>query len=105
MIKRKTSEYSPLVGYTRNDLLYQWTAGRGVNIASDMKLSQFDLISTPTGNETVRLNHGKKEFTHTFRLFSFFLSGSFPSNLNQPKTTKSRLALFDIYSSLFDVSD
>ena len=25
-----------------------------------MKLSQFDLISTPTGNETVNLNHGKK---------------------------------------------
>ena len=55
----KTSDYSCLVGYTRSDLLYQWTAGRGVNIASDMKLSQFDLISTPTGNETVRLNHGK----------------------------------------------
>ena len=63
LIKRQTSEYSPLVGYTRNDLLYQWTAGRGVNIASDMKLSQFDLISTPTGNETVRLNHGKKNLT------------------------------------------
>ena len=26
---------------------------------SDMKLSQFDLISTPTGNETVSLNHGE----------------------------------------------
>ena len=49
---------SSLVGYSASDLMYQWTAGRGVNIASDMKLSQFDLISTPTGNETVRLNHG-----------------------------------------------
>ena len=29
----------------------------------------------------------------------------FQSNLNKPKMTKSRLALFDIYSSLFDVSD
>ena len=47
------------VGYNSNDLIYQWTAGRGVNIASDMKLSQFDLISTPTGNETHFLNHGE----------------------------------------------
>ena len=38
---------------------YQWTTGRGVNIASDMKLSQFDLISTPTGNETTFLNNGE----------------------------------------------
>ena len=67
-----------------------------------MKLSQFDLISTPTGNETVRLNHGKNR---TYIYSDFSLSASFPSNLNQPKTTKSRLALFDIYSSLFDVSD
>ena len=29
-----------LVGYTTADVVYQWTAGRGVNIASDMKLSQ-----------------------------------------------------------------
>ena len=28
------------VGYTTADVVYQWTAGRGVNIASDMKLSQ-----------------------------------------------------------------
>ena len=28
------------VGYTTADVMYQWTAGRGVNIASDMKLSQ-----------------------------------------------------------------
>ena len=73
------------VGYTTADVVYQWTAGRGVNIASDMKLSQvwslhhfiiislwskpaikwtypfcsqFDLISSPTGNETTHLNHG-----------------------------------------------
>jgi hypothetical protein len=47
-----------LVGYTSDDLLYKWTTGRGVNIASDMKLSQFDLISTPTGNETTLRNRG-----------------------------------------------
>eukprot|EP00095_Tigriopus_kingsejongensis_P011181 maker-scaffold456_size166325-snap-gene-0.27 protein:Tk11181 transcript:maker-scaffold456_size166325-snap-gene-0.27-mRNA-1 annotation:"gaba-gated ion channel grd isoform x2" len=46
-------------GYTINDVIYQWTAGRGVNIASDMKLSQFDLISTPTGNSTTFLNKGQ----------------------------------------------
>ena len=49
-----------LVAYTNSDLTYQWTAGRGVTIASDMKLSQFDLISTPTGNETMTINHGKR---------------------------------------------
>ena len=32
---------------------------RGVNIASDMKLSQFDLISTPTGNETTHKGKGQ----------------------------------------------
>merc|ERR1719422_2630624 len=45
-------------GYTAEDLIYQWTTGRGVNIASDMKLSQFDLISTPTGNETTTRSKG-----------------------------------------------
>ncbi len=56
------------VGYNKEEVYYQWTSGRGVNIASDMKLSQFDLISTPTGNETVFLNRGKKSIeycTHT----------------------------------------
>ena len=48
------------VGYTIKDLVYQWTSGRGVNIASDMKLSQFDLISTPTGNISTFLNKGKE---------------------------------------------
>ena len=64
------------VGYTSDDVSYRWTTGRGVNIArwqqsllssdtnnnqhcSDMKLSQFDLISTPTGNETTLRSKGK----------------------------------------------
>ena len=47
------------VGYTSDDVSYRWTTGRGVNIASDMKLSQFDLISTPTGNETTTRSKGK----------------------------------------------
>jgi hypothetical protein len=53
-----------LVGYTSDDLLYKWTTGRGVNIASDMKLSQFDLISTPTGNETTLRNRGTATRNH-----------------------------------------
>ena len=48
-----------LVGYSKDDVEYRWTKGRGVNIASDMKLSQFDLIKTPTGNATIEVNKGK----------------------------------------------
>ena len=62
------------VGYASSDLTYQWTAGRGVNIASDMKLSQFDLISTPTGNETMYLNHGEED-DNIFHHFVSFCSG------------------------------
>ena len=47
------------VGYSDGDVLYRWTKGRGVNIASDMKLSQFDLIKTPTGNRTMAMNKSK----------------------------------------------
>lgn len=49
------------VGYTKAEVFYQWTSGRGVNIASDMKLSQFDLISTPTGNGTFAINRGQQK--------------------------------------------
>jgi hypothetical protein len=58
-----------LVGYTSDDLLYKWTTGRGVNIASDMKLSQFDLISTPTGNETTLRNRGTATRNHVKQVF------------------------------------
>ena len=62
VLKTKNFKYYPVfyvpVGYTKDDVSYQWTTGRGVNIASDMKLSQFDLISTPTGNETTNINKG-----------------------------------------------
>ena len=52
----------PLIldGYTTVDVFYKWTTGRGVNIAHDMKMSQFDLISTPTHNDTFFLNNGGK---------------------------------------------
>ena len=65
------------VGYTTADVVYQWTAGRGVNIASDMKLSQFDLIKTPTGNATIEVNKGKT-FFDDFRLINPFLSQKLP---------------------------
>ena len=57
------------VGYTSQDISYNWTTGRGVNIASDMKLSQFDLIATPTGNETTERSKG----TYSTLLVSFHL--------------------------------
>ena len=38
-----------------------------------MKLSQFDLISTPTGNETVTLNHGETFLAAFTRLISINL--------------------------------
>ena len=57
------------VGYTSQDVSYNWTTGRGVNIASDMKLSQFDLIATPTGNETTERSKG----TYSTLLVSFHL--------------------------------
>merc|ERR1719219_1396479 len=56
-------------GYTDQDVSYNWTTGRGVNIASDMKLSQFDLIATPTGNETTERSKG----TYSTLLVSFHL--------------------------------
>lgn len=47
------------VGYTNKDVVYKWNPNRKVVIASDMKMSQFDLISAPTGNETGDLKKGK----------------------------------------------
>ncbi|CAG9835258.1 unnamed protein product [Diabrotica balteata] len=39
-------------GYTKKDVLYRWNYARQVAIADDMKLSQFDLIGTPSGNNS-----------------------------------------------------
>ncbi|XP_050299183.1 gamma-aminobutyric acid receptor alpha-like isoform X2 [Anthonomus grandis grandis] len=39
-------------GYTNKDVIYTWNSARQVAIAEDMKLSQFDLIDTPAGNQT-----------------------------------------------------
>ena len=52
-------EYIFPVGYSLDDVVFAWT-GHGVNTDRDMKLSQFDLIRTPTGNGTK--NQNKSEF-------------------------------------------
>ncbi|XP_048522399.1 gamma-aminobutyric acid receptor alpha-like [Dendroctonus ponderosae] len=39
-------------GYTKKDVIYRWNNARQVAIAEDMKLSQFDLIDTPAGNQS-----------------------------------------------------
>ncbi len=48
-----------LVGYTTQDVIYRWNAFRTVDIAPDMKMSQFDLISTPSGNSTDNMKSGE----------------------------------------------
>jgi hypothetical protein len=47
------------VGYTTNDVVYRWNVARKVDIAVDMKLSQFDLIATPSANQTDALQSGR----------------------------------------------
>ena len=46
------------VGYTTRDVIYRWNSNRTVAIATDMKMSQFDLISTPAGNSTDKMKSG-----------------------------------------------
>ena len=53
-------------GYMTKDIIYEWDKEyfpneeneSGVSIASNMKLSQFDLIETPIDNATLRVNKG-----------------------------------------------
>lgn len=59
-----------LVGYTKNDVLYRWNAARQVAIAPDMKLSQFDLIGTPAGNQTYLISSKNKEVAQKQTQFS-----------------------------------
>ncbi|GFU53517.1 transposable element Tcb2 transposase [Trichonephila clavipes] len=42
--------YSYAIGYSDRDIQYKWNPARSVVIASDMKLSMFDVTDTPTGN-------------------------------------------------------
>jgi gamma-aminobutyric acid receptor subunit alpha len=40
-------------------VLYRWNTARQVAIAEDMKLSQFDLIETPSANQTDVMQSGR----------------------------------------------
>jgi hypothetical protein len=48
-------------GYGINDVLYFWTHGpdNSIKMASDMTLSQFDLVGFPADNETAKRPGGK----------------------------------------------
>ncbi|XP_047111610.1 gamma-aminobutyric acid receptor alpha-like [Schistocerca piceifrons] len=56
-------------GYTTTDVVYRWNRQRTVAIAEDMKLSQFDLIATPSANQTDVLKSGE----YSMLLVSFHL--------------------------------
>nr|CAD7574616.1 unnamed protein product [Timema californicum] len=56
-------------GYTVGDVVYRWNKARQVAIAEDMKLSQFDLIATPSANQTDQLKSGE----YSMLLVSFHL--------------------------------
>ncbi|CAG9854553.1 unnamed protein product [Phyllotreta striolata] len=61
-------------GYTKQDLIYRWNTARRVAIADDMKLSQFDLIATPAGNNTINIFNGeKKSVEYSMLLVDFHL--------------------------------
>ena len=62
------------VGYTTNDVVYRWNKARQVAIAEDMKLSQFDLIATPSANQTDILQSGRTDVAIcTFCKYSMFI--------------------------------
>ncbi|XP_073998033.1 gamma-aminobutyric acid type A receptor subunit Grd isoform X2 [Rhodnius prolixus] len=56
-------------GYTVRDVVYRWKIKKQVDIADDMKLSQFDLIGTPSANQTDQLKSGR----YSMLLVSFHL--------------------------------
>ena len=59
------------VGYTTADVVYQWTAGRGVNIASDMKLSQVSFSTLG----------GQLCFCFKLSFLSLFVTSSLPKKI------------------------
>ena len=59
------------VGYTTADVVYQWTAGRGVNIASDMKLSQVSFS----------ISGGQHCFCFKLSFLSLFVTSSLPKKI------------------------
>ncbi|XP_046993798.1 gamma-aminobutyric acid receptor alpha-like [Schistocerca americana] len=61
-------------GYTTTDVVYRWNRQRTVAIAEDMKLSQFDLIATPSANQTdVLKSQDSLESEYSMLLVSFHL--------------------------------
>lgn len=46
------------VAYTQSEAVYRWNEDRQIVIASGMKMSQFDLVSTPVSNYTAKFKHG-----------------------------------------------
>ena len=59
-------------GYGTEDVRYIWTHGNddSIKMASDMTLSQFDLIGFPAGNETLRSPSGNSYNTIQLLLLS-----------------------------------
>ncbi|KAH9383455.1 hypothetical protein HPB48_024964 [Haemaphysalis longicornis] len=57
-------------GYPAKDVMFRWNPKRRVVIASDMKLNQFDLVRTPTDNQS---DYSRKEGPFAMLLVSFQL--------------------------------
>ncbi|EEC13800.1 gamma-aminobutyric acid receptor, putative, partial [Ixodes scapularis] len=57
-------------GYPAKDVMFRWNPKRRVVIASDMKLNQFDLVQTPTDNQS---DFSRKEGPFAMLLVNFQL--------------------------------
>ncbi|XP_074650714.1 gamma-aminobutyric acid receptor subunit alpha-2-like [Tubulanus polymorphus] len=62
-------------GYSTRDVSYRWVFGpeESIKISPDMKLSQFDLIGHPAGNETFTLKSGTFQATYSSLHITFTL--------------------------------
>ena len=49
------------VAYTKEDVIYRWNRDRQIAIEPGMKMSQFDLISTPVGNYSHTVKNGNEK--------------------------------------------
>ena len=45
-------------GYTKDELMYVWDPGQGVQVVTGVELSQFDLISSPYRNLSITRKQG-----------------------------------------------
>nr|CAD7202588.1 unnamed protein product [Timema douglasi] len=82
------------VGYTVGDVVYRWNKARQVAIAEDMKLSQFDLIATPSANQTDQLKSGRADTAQSA------IRKHIKLRLNLRRKRDSRSALIGEYSML-----